>query len=213
MCRILAIQTQAPFAPGPYLSQFAALAQRSSVYQGHGWGCAWRTPEGTWCKRHDLTPIWNAVLPELPATTGLLVHARSAFRDEGVVVENNMPFGDESHAFIFNGELHGVRIRSEGRIGAERLYHYMRRFDRGSLLGALEQAVPIIHRRSAHVRGLNAVLANHREVVFTTDFASEPEYFTLYERRQPGRHVVCSGPLDDEQDWQPIPPGTRRCLQ
>jgi len=36
-----------------------------------------------------------------------VAHARSAFEDKDIVVENNMPFTDGERVFIFNGELRG----------------------------------------------------------------------------------------------------------
>ncbi len=56
-----------------------------------------------------------------PTTKRLIVHARSAFQDKDIVVENNMPFYDDKYIFIFNGELNGVKIKSDGRIGAEKI--------------------------------------------------------------------------------------------
>ena len=46
------------------------------------------------------------------------------FRNEGIAVENNMPFLSGRHGFVFNGELRGVRIAATGRIGAEKLFRF-----------------------------------------------------------------------------------------
>ena len=72
-----------------------------------------------------MRPIWEDDWRPPGRTTLLLAHARSAFRDEGIRVENNMPFHDGERGFIFNGELRGVRIRERGRIGAEKVYFQM----------------------------------------------------------------------------------------
>ena len=113
MCRILALQGDAPLDARPFLAAFAEACRRSKEFQGDGWGVSWR--EGLeWRSFHTLQAIWETALPDLPRSTLFLVHARSAFRNERIVVENNMPFVDEGLAFAFNGELRGVRLQAPG---------------------------------------------------------------------------------------------------
>ena len=107
MCRLLAVRSQNPFDPRDYLTRFAFIARNSKEYQGHGWGCSWLAGGG-WNTYRNVCPVWDDGLSRFGRTTLLLAHARSAFRDEGVAVENNMPFTDGRTVFIFNGELHGV---------------------------------------------------------------------------------------------------------
>jgi glutamine amidotransferase len=132
------------------------------------------------------------------------VHARSAFRDEGIRVENNMPFTDGRSMFIFNGELRGVRIRSEGRIGAEKVFNYIRRFDRGDLCAAVAKAVQIIHKRSAYVRAMNLVLSDGEQSCLSTSYGEDPAYFQMHEKREPGLHLVCSEPFPADPGWSRI---------
>ena len=132
MCRLLCVHSQRPFAIEPHLDMFATIARDSPEYQGHGWGCAWLAG-GKWRLYRDIRPVWDDQRDRFGETTLLLAHARSAFRDEGIRVENNMPFDDGRHVFIFNGELRGVRIREHGRIGAEKVFNYVKRFDRGDM--------------------------------------------------------------------------------
>ena len=84
-----------------------------------------------WKHYKSLKPIWEDDLRQFGSSDLFLVHARSAFRDEGICIDNNMPFYDDKHVFVFNGELRGVRIKSQGRIGAEKIFNYIKRFDRG----------------------------------------------------------------------------------
>ena len=147
MCRLLCVHSSRPFAIAPHLDAFAAIARDSREYQGHGWGCAW-IEDGEWRVYRDILPVWEDRRDGFGETTLLLAHARSAFRDEGICVENNMPFDDGRHVFIFNGELRGVRIREEGRIGAEKVFNYVKRFDRGDMHEALERGLAVI--REAH---------------------------------------------------------------
>jgi len=203
MCRLLYARAESPFSIAGLLRPFAEMAQASREYQGHGWGCAWREA-GRWRQYHDIRPVWEDDPRQFGETRLLLVHARSAFRDEGIAVENNMPFSDGQSAFIFNGELRGVRIRSEGRIGAEKIYNYIRRFERGDLRAATAKAVDIIGKRSAYVRALNLVLSDGEQSCLSTGYAEDPEYFQMYRRQTPELDLVCSRPIDEDAGWKAI---------
>jgi glutamine amidotransferase len=203
MCRILYARADRPFAIPELLTPFAELAQHSSEYQGHGWGCAWRDDEG-WHQYHDINPIWEDDLSQFGSTHLLLVHARSAFRDEGIVVDNNMPFSDGESIFIFNGELRGVRIKSEGRIGAEKIYNYIRRFDKGDKCAATGKAVDIIKKRSAYVRAMNIILSDGEQSILSTSYNEDPDYFQMYQKNDAGLHLVCSQPFAGDRGWARI---------
>lgn len=189
------------------LEQFAVVAETSSEFQGHGWGCAWRE-QGDWQQYHNIKPVWQDDFNQFGSTQLLLVHARSAFRDEGIVVENNMPFSDGESIFIFNGELRGVRINSEGRIGAEKIYNYIRRFDKGDKLEALERALAIIKKRSAYIRAMNILYSDGARSFVSTNYSEDPDYFQMHEKKSAGLHLLCSQPFAGETDWQLIPENT-----
>ncbi len=193
------------------LAAFAELSKNSSEYQGHGWGCAWRE-QGRWQQYHNILPIWEDDLSGFANSRLLLVHARSAFRDEGIVVENNMPFSDGESVFIFNGELRGVRIKSEGRIGAEKIYNYIRRFDRGDKFAATARAVEIIKKRSAYVRAMNIILSDGESHCLSTSYSEDPDYFQMYQKNDGGTHLVCSRPFPGENDWTRIDNNTTMTL-
>jgi predicted glutamine amidotransferase len=203
MCRILYAQADSPFSIPTLLAPFAEMARSSREFQGHGWGCAWREAGG-WRQYHDIRPVWEDDPDQFGQTLLLLVHARSAFRDEGIVIENNMPFSDGKSIFIFNGELRGVRIRSEGRIGAEKIYNYIRRFDKGDLCAATERAVGIIHKRSSYVRAMNIILSDGEQTCLSTSYSEDPQYFQMYRKQDRDLQLVCSRPLDDAPGWQAI---------
>ena len=203
MCRILYARADAPFSIAELLRPFAAMARASREFQGHGWGCAWRE-DGTWRQYHNIQPVWQDDLDQFGATRLLLVHARSAFRDEGIVVQNNMPFSDGESMFIFNGELRGVRIQSEGRIGAEKIYNYIRRFNKGDLSAATDKGVNIIKKRSSYVRAMNIILSDGEQSCLSSNYSEDPEYFQMYRKQDANRLLVCSRPIDGEADWQAI---------
>jgi glutamine amidotransferase len=203
MCRILYARCATSFPIVDKLRPFAELSRSSREFQGHGWGCAWLTDDG-WQQYHDIGPVWEDDLNQFGSTRLLLVHARSAFRDEGIVVENNMPFSDGESVFIFNGELRGVRIQSEGRIGAEKIYNYIRRFDQGDKCAATGKAVEIIKKRSSYVRAMNIILSDGEQSCLSTSYSEDPDYFQMHQKHEQDLHLVCSQPFAGEQGWTRI---------
>ena len=180
-----------------HLAAFTAIAQGSREYQGHGWGCAW-LEGGRWHLYRNVAPVWEDRWRPSGSTTLLLAHARSAFRDEGIRIENNMPFFDGERVFIFNGELHGVRIKERGRIGAEKVFNFIKRFDHGDFRPALERGIAAIEKRSRHVRAMNMIVADSSaRVHVATNFREDPEYFQMHTAELDGAHVICSEPYPE----------------
>lgn len=214
MCRLLAVSSPQPFALQRYLEPFAEVARTSSEYQGHGWGCGWMTPEG-WRLYHDIAPVWEDPSPPRGRTRLLVAHARSAFRDEGIVVRNNMPFTDGRSLFLFNGELRGVRLKEAGRIGAEKVFNFIRRFDRGDMAEAMRRGLAIIERRTRFVRAMNIIIADADAIRVTNRFSDSPDYFQMHVSADPQRLILCSDPLPESgtsgtpemDEWQPLATG------
>ena len=201
MCRIMMVRSQSLFSPDRYLADFAEMCRTSKEYQGHGWGFSARTSEG-WKVYKNLTPVWEDQLEGFDRCDYLVVHARSAFRNEGIEVENNMPFYQKSRFFIFNGELHGVKIRSEGRIGAEKIFNYIQRLDRGNLESAFRKATDIIRKRTSYVRAMNILMTEGDDILLSSHFGEDPDYFTMHYK--PGKTtMVCSQPLGS--GWHKVP--------
>ena len=203
MCRILWVRAERPFQMAAHLERFADVSKNSSEYQGHGWGCAW-LDGGEWRLHHNLQPVWDEDFSQFGATTLLLAHARSAFRDEGIRVENNMPFCDGKRVFIFNGELQGVRIKEEGRIGAEKIFNYIKRFDHHNLQSGLEKSVKVIEKRTRYIRAMNLIIASRESSELATLYNESPAYFQMHRIERNGVAMVCSVPYPGEDDWQPI---------
>jgi glutamine amidotransferase len=203
VCRLLTIKSETPFAIKPHLNKFAEIAKNSKEYQGHGWGCAYLNETGGWKFYKNINPVWQNGFNQFGETTLLVVHARSAFEDRDIVVENNMPFFDGRTVFIFNGELRGVKIRAEGRIGAEKIFNYIRRFDKGDTRQALEKAVGIIRKRTRYIRGMNIIMVNETGIFVSSYFTEDVEYFTMNYKEGRGL-VICSAPYPTEKNWQKI---------
>ncbi len=158
------------FRSSDHLTRFAFVCRNSKEYQGHGWGCAWKDDDQNWQIYRNIRPIWEDDLSRFPRTSLLVAHARSAFEDKDIAVENNMPFSDGERVFIFNGELSGVKIREQGRIGAEKIFNFIRRFDSGDTLAALKKAVGIIRNRTRFIRAMNIIMVKERNIYLSTFF-------------------------------------------
>jgi len=213
MCRILLTRSDKPFAIADELKPFASIAENSREYQGHGWGCSWldddtaadsASAEPAWQHYHNIKPVWEDDISSFPQTTLLLVHARSAFRDEGIAVENNMPFTDGESVFIFNGELRGVKIKSEGRIGAEKIFNYIRRMNKGDKLQALDKAVSIINRRTQYVRAMNILMSDGNQCLLSSTYSEDPGYFQMHRSVHGGIERVCSEPFPETGKWDVV---------
>ena len=203
MCRLLTIRSKTEFSIGPHLRKFAEVAKNSKEYQGHGWGCAYLDEATGWKFYKNINPIWEDDFSRFGMTSLLVTHARSAFEDRDIVIENNMPFFDGRTVFIFNGELRGVKIREEGRIGAEKIFNYIRRFDKDDTRTALIKAVGIIKKRTRYIRGMNIIMVNDGGIFVSSHFTGDEAYFTMSYRE--GRElIICSAPYLGEKNWQPI---------
>jgi len=204
MCRLLyarsnSSKSEDSIVVRDYLEPFAEVARLSEEYQGHGWGIALWRDDG--CElSHSITPIWEDDLTRFGKTRALVIHARSAFRDEGICVENNMPFSADGAIFAFNGELQGVRIAEEGRIGAEKIFNLIRKQNQGSWEQALNSALRIIRSRTRRVRALNLVLATPDAAYIYSCFDERPNYFTLH-MHSAGRAVA--NQTTDAEDSEP----------
>ena len=203
MCRLFVVRSQKQFSPADYLTPFALIARNSKEYQGHGWGCAWTDDDRKWQIYKNIRPVWEDNPSRFPRTSLLVAHARSAFEDRDIVVENNMPFTDGERVFIFNGELRGVKIREQGRIGAEKIFNFIRRFDAGDTLAALRKAVDLIRNRTRHIRGMNIILVKERSIYLSAFFTGDEEYFTMRYKESP-ELVICSEAFPSEEGWQSI---------
>lgn len=211
MCRLLLVKSHLPFSISDYLKPFAHISQHSREYQGHGWGCAFIDNE-KWNVYRNIKPVWEDNLNQFGKTKTLLAHARSAFRDEGIKVENNMPFQKNDVIYIFNGELHGVRIKEKGRIGAEKIFNYLLRFHKNDLLAALIKSTDIIEKRSSYIRAMNIIISDYQHVCLASVYNQEPDYFTMHEKRSENRLVVCSEPFAGESGWRSVANRTKKEL-
>jgi predicted glutamine amidotransferase len=205
MCRLLAVVSRDPIDVKHHLDAFTEVCITSPEYQGHGWGCA-VLRGNSWEQYRSVDPIWSDRFRPSGQIHLLLAHARSAFRNEDIVVDNNMPFMNDDQAFIFNGELHGVRLSVEGRTGAHRLFRFLRNGHLPDKREAVRRGMRILRSRTAHIRACNFILADPGRIIVHSLFNDDPDYFTMYQRRTPDDLVVCSSRyLDQTAGWTALP--------
>jgi len=203
MCRLLYVRSDQEFKIADPLEKFAYISRNSKEFQGHGWGFAY-LKNNRWEIYKNIKPIWEDNLNTFGRTTLLIAHARSAFQNKDIRIENNMPFTSGDIIYVFNGELHGVKIQEEGRIGAEKLFNFILRFNKGGLHGALDKGTAIIEKRSKYIRAMNIIMADKKKAYLSSLFNEDEAYFTMYEKKDGNNLIICSDPFPDGDDWRKI---------
>ncbi len=207
MCRLLLVKSSIEFDIAMHLKEFADISKNSKEFQGHGWGIAY-IKNNEWEHYKNIKPVWEDNLGQFGKTKLLIAHARSAFQDKDIVIENNMPFYDDKYVFIFNGELRGVKIKEEGRIGAEKIFNFIKKSDKGDMHEALLKSVDQIKKRSSYVRAMNIIIATKEKVYLNTTYSEDPDYFSMHYRENKNVLAVCSQPYKDKEGWKTIPNNT-----
>jgi glutamine amidotransferase len=197
------VRSEKPCKISEHLENFSLICKNSSEYQGHGWGCSY-LDQGDWVHYKNINPIWEDNFRPFPQSQLLVAHARSAFQDRDIIIENNMPFFSDNIVFIFNGELHGVRIKENGRIGAEKIFNFILRFYKGSLKEALSKATKIVEKRTRYIRAMNIIMATKENASLFSLFNQDESYFTMYSKLIDGGIIVCSDPYLKESGWTPF---------
>jgi predicted glutamine amidotransferase len=208
MCRLLSVVSHASIDIDHHLDAFTRLCRTSREYQGHGWGCAILRGK-SWMRYRTMTPIWEDSFRLAGETQVLLAHARSAFRDEDIAVENNMPFVSSDQAFMFNGELNGVRLSVEGRTGARKIFRLLQNLKDAGSTDTVGQAMTVIRRRTARIRACNFILADSQSICVHTLFTTDPEYYTMYRFQTARELVISSAPYENgEGVWEALRNGS-----
>ena len=200
MCRLLFVQNKNEFNISEHLYQFASIAENSMEYQGHGWGCSYLV-DGDWVHYKNIKPIWEDDLHQFGTSSRLIVHARSAFEDKNIIVENNMPFYDDKYVFIFNGELRGVKIKADGRIGAEKIFNFIKRFDKDGMAEALPKGVDVIRKRTNYIKAMNIIIAEKENVYYSSLFNEEANYFQMHCKHSNDELIICSEVYPNDTGW------------
>lgn len=203
MCRLLYVQSENEFDINYHLEKFAEICKNSKENQGHGWGIAYYQ-NGQWNYYKNIDPIWVTYQNNFGKSKRIVVHARSAFQDKDIFIENNMPFYDDKSIFVFNGELRGVKINSQGRIGAEKIFNFIKKFDKGDIFFAFKKAKDIIIKQTDYIRAMNIILLDDKKTYICSLFNEDKEYFTMHKKVVDDTIIICSEVYNGETNWQSI---------
>ncbi len=205
MCRLLAIRSKKKVKTAEELKKFSLLCKNSKEYQGHGWGCAYKDNSGGWKYYRNVKPIWEDTFDAFPKSTFLIAHARSAFQDKDIVVENNMPFYDDNLIFTFNGELQGVTIREKGRTGAQKIFHMIQKeIKKQKIEKAIQTIVEEIKQRSRYIKAFNVIISDKEKIFVVNIYNENPEYFQMYYKENEEEISICSEHYPNEKDWKKV---------
>lgn len=212
MCRLLFVKSGKNFEISTHLRQLAEISKNSKEYQGHGWGCAYLS-DSQWEIYKNIKPIWEDNLQKFGNTMQLVAHTRSAFKNQDITIENNMPFYADKYVFIFNGELRGVKIRETGRTGAEKIFKYIKRFDKGDMFEALQRGIKIIKNRTKYIKAINIIISDKRRAYVTSFFSEDPDYFSMQYKQTNAKLIICSEKYPNEENWKKIKNNTIKVFE
>ena len=204
MCRWLLKQSKIETSSHEILQRFADMAKKSKAldgdWQGDGWGVAWLDEQRVWRRYTSLAPVWEdgAAFAQVPATTILAIHARSAsFPHQKGVLDYNQPYIADDHVFVFNGLLKGVTLPDvPGRIGAEKIWSLVQReLVHVGPQEALEQVKATLLAHSKEIVALNLGLATKDDIASLNQFSRHPEYYALHHWNEGETRFICSESL------------------
>lgn len=206
MCRFALIRSTELASPQPLLKAFADMAEKSRApdgdIQGDGWGAAWQDDSGAWQTYKSLLPVWQdrGSFENVPASRSFLFHARSAsFPSQKGILEYNQPFVIGKYAFVFNGLLHGVNLKVDGRIGAQKIWNLVHgNLDSGKAPEeALRHTYELLAKHSSSIAGLNLGVADGDSIAALSAYSIHPDYYRLWSFTSPDHSVIASEPLGE----------------
>ncbi len=194
MCRILLVNLKEPDDVRQYIENFALKCRASKEYQGDGFGIAYLDKNGEPQIEKSLNPIWSSsnIIQKVPYTTFVLVHARSAYGEKTIGdIDYNQPFGDKDFLFAFNGYLQGVGLKTEGKIGAQKIFNLLR--EKGVQSGIIE-----LNENTQYIKSLNFVLVRNKNIYVHNQYGEKEDvdYFDLWMSQSPNRLIVSSEKID-----------------
>lgn len=194
MCRFLIIKSAEVFGPSTHLEKFSKICKNSEEFQGHGWGVYYLLND-EWKSYKSIKPIWEeeGIFSTFPKTKLFVAHARSAFRENTIALENTQPFQYKEWIFVFNGEIQGVKLKVEGSIGAHKVFNLIK--DNLKNLNpeqAISKTKDIIEKNSKYIKALNMGLINKRNAYVLCKYNERKDYFTVHYYKEKGLNIICS---------------------
>ncbi len=200
MCRFIIVHSKNKINPEKLMNSFSNMAKESNAldgdWQGDGCGIAWINNEGKWSLKKSLLPIWEdkGLFSGISKTNIFIAHARSAsFKEQKGFIEFNEPYINKEFAFVFNGILKGVSIKSPGKIGAQKIWHLLEKeLEQNEPNRALEIIKELLLKNSKEIVALNIGLATSKSIYSLCYFSRNPEYYNLWNYKDKNLEVICS---------------------
>ena len=197
MCRLLLVNLKQRDDVRQYIEAFALKCRTSKEYQGDGFGIAYLDKEDKLQIVKSLKPIWAAsdIIQSIPHTTFALVHARSAFGESTIGdIDNNQPFGDENFLFAFNGNLKGVKLQVEGKIGAHKIFNFLKYKGFENISDSISE----ITNKTRYVMAFNLIAVSGKNVYVHNYYGLEEDskYFDLWISQTDNKLVISSEQID-----------------
>jgi predicted glutamine amidotransferase len=172
------------FSGEDFALSFSQKCKESKEWQGDGWGICWLNSKNEWEVFKSLSPIWEETekFKQFPKSKIFLIHARSSTfdKDKGNI-EFNQPFVEKEIAFVFNGEIRGVKgIEISGKIGSQKIFNlimkYLPEFGiKNSILKVKEKII----KHSEKVKALNLGICDKRNFFVLSYYTCEKDYYEL----------------------------------
>ncbi len=219
MCRFLMIKSKKPAQIMSILGDFAQMCKENIEWQGDGWGVAWkeegaaqRALPGGWKIEKSLKPIWEDInrFNDIPASTLTIIHARGAsFPSQKGDIGYNQPYADDNLCFVFNGELYGVSINAEGKIGAQKIFSLVKKnLDKDNPKQTLTKIQDLLIKNSKGILGLNIGYVLNNAFFISCYFGddSKKDYYTVRYFKDGSQTIVCSEKISN-YPWRSMEKG------
>ncbi len=187
------------------IEQFALKCRNSWQYQGDGFGIAYFNEDKKLKILKSLKPIWAAsdLIQKIPYTDFVLVHARSAFGENTIGdLDNNQPFGDKDFLFAFNGNLQGMRLKMEGKIGSHKIYNFfknkIKKNPNLSFETLMKQNTEYLCKKAKYVKSFNLIAVKGEEIYIHNQYGAQENanYFDMWVSQKDKNLIVSSERLD-----------------
>ena len=100
--------------------------------------------------------------------------------------------------------MRGVKIKADGRIGAEKIFNFIKRFDKDGMEKALPKGIEIIKNRSTYIRAMNIITAEKDKVHYSSLYNEDKEYFQMHYKQSNNELIICSEVYPNETGWTKI---------
>ena len=172
------------FSIKDFAISFSQKCKESKEWQGDGWGVCWLNDCNEWETFKSLSPIWEDLekFEEFPKSQIFLVHARSStFEKDKGNIEFNQPFVDKEIAFVFNGEIRGVKgIEVPGKIGSQKIFNLIKNYLKNyTIENSILKTKEKILKHSKEIRALNLGICDKNNFFVLSLYNCNKDYYEL----------------------------------